>query len=494
MGDLVLALDLGTGSCKASIWDPSGSPVASSVRPYPTDYHNGFHEQRLDDWWQAVVDSTRALTSEPGQRSRIGAIALSGQSLGVIGLDRAGEPVRRITPIWSDPRGGDAARRAFGRIDEAHWYRTTGNGFPAGLYPVFKLGWYADHDPEFLTATKTIVGSKDWLNARLTGVLATDPSYASGSGAWNLLRADWDEAIMAAARIDTDLWPTVMPSTSVLGTLTTPAADELGLSPQVVVTAGGVDNSCMSAGSLSFQQGSAFISLGSSSWYVATAQQPVVDQERRPYTFASLTPGLYDSALSSFSAGITLRWLRSVLGGGTPLTDEELIALARQSEPGAHGLTFLPMLTGGAPHEGGPDVRGSMVGLDSSHTAADLARAAIEGTVFAIARAGRMLGELVDVSSDVVVSGGGSASPWIRQLYAEALGHTIISTTVDQQAAALGAASTAFVALGLWPDISASARAHRVVARHVPAEGDRYVELLDRFDQAMAHHLTEGIP
>jgi xylulokinase len=491
VADLVLALDLGTGSCKASVWHPDGRCIADAVESYPTSYRGPLHEQRLDDWWDAVVASTRSLlASDSVPADAIAAIAVSGHSLGVIGLDDRGKAAADRTPIWSDSRGQQSADRFFDEIDADHWYRITGNGFPAGLYPVFKLGWYALHEPRFTEHARTIVGSKDWVNARLTGVVATDPSYASGFGAWDLRRGAWSSRILDAAGVDESLLPPVVASTSVLGPLTASAAHELGLSTRVLVTAGGVDNSCMSAGSLNVRAGSAFVSLGSSSWFVATGDEPVIEPLRRPYTFASLTPGLFDSALSSFSAGTSLRWVRALLGGGDPIDDTAFVDLARESVTGAHGLLFLPMLTGGAPHEGGPSVRGALLGLDSGHTRSDIARAALEGTAFAVARAGRQLSQLVGDRSEIVVSGGGSRSAWIRQLYADVLGCAVIATTVDQQAAALGAASTAFVGLGAWSAIADSERAHDVVARHEPRDAEAYEQLVDRFEAAMADHFA----
>jgi xylulokinase len=490
--DLVLALDLGTGSCKASIWHPDGRCIAEAVQPYETFYDAGVHEQLLEDWWDAIVTCTRVLLAGEGvSADEIAAIAVSGHSLGVIGVDERGDAVEDRTPIWSDSRGDAAAVDFFQGFEFDRWYRITGNGFPAALYPVFKLGWYANHRAGFFDSARTIIGSKDWVNARLTGVVATDPSYASGFGAWDLRAGAWSSQILDAVGVDTSLLPPVVASTSVLGPLTARAAEDLGLSTRVLVTAGGVDNSCMSAGSLNVRAGSAFVSLGSSSWFVATGDEPIIDSQRLPYTFASLSPGLFDSALSSFSAGTSLRWVRALLGGAAPLDDASFIELARRSVPGARGLNFLPMLTGGAPHEGGPSVRGALLGLDSGHTPADIARAALEGTAFAIARAGRELAQLVGERSEIVVSGGGSRDAWIRQLYADVLGCAVIATTVDQQAAALGAASTAFVGIGAWSRIAESERAHTVVARHEPKNPEVYGQLVDRFEVAMSEHLRE---
>jgi xylulokinase len=371
------------------------------------------------------------------------------------------------------------------------WYRITGSGFPAGLYPVFKLGWFAANDPGFLDETRVLLGSKDWINLRLTGELATDPSYASGSGLWDLSGGRWSRDVAEAAGVDPALLPRVLPVGDVVGALRAEPAEELGLAPGIPVATGGVDNSCMAAGSLNVEPGRMFLSLGSSSWAVHTDADPVIDDDARPYTFASLVDGLFDSALSSFSSGTALARVRRLLGGDAPLDDETFLSLAAAAEPGARGLTFLPMVAGGAPIEGGPHARGALIGLDASHERRDVARAALEGTVFAVARAFRLLTTATGAVDEVVVTGGGSRAALVRQLYADVLGCAVVRTSIDQQAAALGAAATAFVATGAWSSIAELRRAHRVLERREPdaAAHGAYAAAAARFDRALSSQI-----
>jgi len=137
----ILAYDLGTGGNKASLYDVDGQRLAAVFVPYETRYPRpGWHEQRPMDWWDAVVESTNELFAD-GRNDPAGVecLAISGHSLGCVPLDAEGNLLRESTPIWSDKRPTAQVEEFFGRVDPAAWYRTTGNGFPAPHYTVFKI-------------------------------------------------------------------------------------------------------------------------------------------------------------------------------------------------------------------------------------------------------------------------------------------------------------------------------------------------------------------
>jgi len=118
MAELILAFDLGTGGCKASLWSESAECVADYVANYNTLHPEaGRQEERPGDWWRAVIESTRALSGSL-EGHRIAGISLSGQSLGVVMLDSALERIGDTTPIWSDSRAGAETRDFFTRVSE----------------------------------------------------------------------------------------------------------------------------------------------------------------------------------------------------------------------------------------------------------------------------------------------------------------------------------------------------------------------------------------
>ena len=465
----VLAFDLGTGGCKAALYRADGGCVAETFAGYPTAHPApGLAEQRPEDWWAAVVASARELLSAAGGVS-VEAIALSGQSLGVVPVDEDGGLLLDATPIWSDTRGGPQAEAVFESVAEDDWYTRTGNGFPPGLYTAFKIMWLAEHRPEVLARTRVVLGSKDWVNLRLTGAVATDHSYASGSGVYDLTAGDYDDALLTATGMSRALLPPIVAATDVVGGLTDAAATALGMRSGTPVLAGGVDNSCMAIGARNLSEGELYGSLGSSSWLTVTSARPVLDAVARPFVFASVAPGLFHSAVSTFGSGTSLAWLADTLfADPADRSPERLLELAVTSAPGARGLMFLPTLAGGTMLEGGPDVRGAFIGLDVAHTHADLVRAAIEGIAFALGRALHALRRLTAVGDEVLVVGGGSKNALWRQIYADVFGMPVVKTTIDQQAASLGAAAVAAVGIGLWDGFDRVRELHEVQARHAP--------------------------
>ena len=235
-GKYVIAYDLGTGGLKASLHDASGTTLAFLVCEYPTFYYKEvFHEQRPEDWWQAICRSTRLLLDKVKEQNickeQICALAISGHSLVGIPMDREGRPLVGQVPIWSDGRAEEQARRFFETHDYNAWYETTGNGDPPACYTLFKIMWMRENQPEIYEKTAYILGSKDYINFRLTGAAGTDYSYASGTGAFDLRRMCYVDAYIRDAGLRRELFLEPGQSHELLGRVTVQAAAEIGLCP-----------------------------------------------------------------------------------------------------------------------------------------------------------------------------------------------------------------------------------------------------------------------
>jgi xylulokinase len=476
--DCVIACDLGTGGVKSAVFGADGVCLAESVVAYETFYPApGRHEQRPLDWWNSVTSSIRTLLARPEvEASRIRGISISGHSLGCVPLDADGELLQHSVPIWSDGRAQAEAEAFFALYNYDLWYETTGNGFPAALYTLFKVLWLRRHLPDVFNATHTITGTKDYINFRLTGRLATDPSYASGTGVYDLAAGTYSGAILDASGIDASLFAEILSSTAVVGKLLPDVAAALGLPQDVQIMAGGVDNSCMALGSRTFRDGDIFCSMGSSSWLTIACKAPLLDRHVRPYSFAHVVPGLCISATSIFSSGTTVNWVRDILMSDVASSAraeardvyQALADLAQEAQPGSGGLLFVPTLGGGTSLEGGPAVRGAFVGLDLGHGRPEIMRATFEGIALALRVALDALRKMTEVSDEIIIVGGGARSALWRQIFADIFDCRIVKTVVDQQAAALGAAALAFVGLGIWRDFEPIVGLHAVEHAHSP--------------------------
>lgn len=455
----IMAFDLGTGGIKASLYNESLQTLAFTFLEYQTRYPApGFHEQRPQDWWESMSCCCHQLLEETGTDSReICCVALSGHSLVAVPVDKTGICLMDSVPIWSDMRAEEEAREFFQKIDKNQWYMTTGNGFPAACYSIFKLMWLKKHDREVYDKTYKILGSKDYINQKLTGNMATDFSYASGCGAYNLKSHKLEGGFLEAAGLSAELFPQIKKSHEIIGHVTLEAAKITGLCEGTPVACGGVDNACMALGAVGAGEGNAYVSLGTSSWIPVNSSAPILDKDKRPYVFAHIQENMFTSAFSIFSGGNSFRWVRNSIGNwrnGKPAEYDELCALAEQSAPGAGGVIFNPSLAGGTSQDKSVNIRGAFINLSLSTERKDLIRATLEGITMNLKCSYDFMKEKSKLNDELMICGGGSKSPFWMQLFADVFGIPIIKTNVDQDAASLGAAAIAARAAGLCKDYS----------------------------------------
>ena len=494
MNKKIIAYDLGTGGNKASLYAADGECLSSSFYSYETLYPgSGMHEQRPADWWESIVASTRRLLEETGvDKNEIECLAISGHSLGVVPIDQNGNLLRESVPIWSDSRAGAQADKFFENTDEENWYMTTGNGFPARLYSVFKILWYRDNEPDVFSKMDTVLGTKDYVNYKLTGAKKTDYSYASGCGVYDLVNWGYSPELLAASGLERSLFPDIVPSTEIVGELSQDAAEALGLPRSVKVACGGVDNSCMALGARNTQSGRVYISMGSSSWIAVSDTQPVLDADTRPFVFTHVIPEMFTSAVSIFSAGNSFRWLRDTI---FPNLIEEadrsgqdvyelMTQLAADSPIGANKLLFNPSLAGGSSQEPSANIRGAFSGLELGHTRGDLVRAGMEGIAINLGLVLNVLKQFSNLSDEMVIVGGGSKSKLWRQIFADVFEMKMVKTNIGEEAGSLGAAAIAAVGSGMWSDFSKIDEIHKIesIAEPIPENTAAYKRLEPVFE------------
>lgn len=491
----ILSYDLGTGGTKASLFDEQGRSLASSFVSCKTFFPKElYHEQRPQDWYDSVVRSTQTLLEQSGvNRGEIVCLAVSGHSLGVTPVDAQGQLLTEYTPIWSDARAGEQAKRFFETIDEDTWYLTTGNGFPAALYGVFKIMHLRDTQPDVYETAACFLGTKDYVNLRMTGVMATDHSYASGSGVYDLKKRCYVPEYIAASGVDPAKLPRILESADIVGTLTKEAAQELGLPETVKVAAGGVDNACMCLGAACTHDGDSYTSLGTSAWIAVASHDPIVSVKQKPYVFAHCIPGMFASATSIFSAGNSFRWLKNTFFAPLEKEAQEqgrdvydlLTELAAKAPVGSHKLIFNPSLAGGSGLDDSQYVKGCLTGLTLSHTKEDVIRSVLEGVCLNLRMALDILGQYVPLSKDMLIVGGGGKSAFWRSLFASIYNMNIIQTNVGQDAGSLGAAAVAAVGAGLWDSYDRVREIHQRQAVIAPDPQDRetYERILPVFER-----------
>lgn len=231
---MIIAYDLGTGGVKASLYTDALETAAKAFVEYPTYYPTTKrHEQRPEDWWKGVKQSTRMLLEQSGASAdAVRCVSLSGHSLVAVPVDAKGNLLQQQVPIWSDSRAEEQAARFFETIEEREWYMKTGNGFPAPCYSLFKLMWLKENEPDLFASIHKVMGSKDYINFRLTGRIATDHSYASGSGGYSLMQKRMKPNYLEVAGIPERIFPDIVSSHTIIGSVTADAAKKSGFRPE----------------------------------------------------------------------------------------------------------------------------------------------------------------------------------------------------------------------------------------------------------------------
>ena len=468
-----IAYDFGTGGVKASLYDENCRTKAKSFIKYPTYYpQSNLHEQKPSDWWNGVIDSTKLLLKESATLpEEISCIALSGQSCVSVPLDKNLKPLVQTVPIWSDTRATTEVKEFFQNIDEENWYMTTGNGFPPACYYLFKLMWFRKHHPEKYAQIYKVAGSKDYINLMLTGNLYTDYSYASSSGAYDLKLKRMAPELINASGMREDMFPEIVPSHTIVGTLTKEAALATGLHEGVRVACGGVDNACMAMGAVGSAEGAIYTSLGSSSWVPVNSSEPILDYKTRPYVFAHIDENMFTSAYSIFAGGSSLEWAKDMLC--KDLKDDDIYgqisAMVDKVPVGSGGILFNPSLAGGTSQDKSTNIRGTFVGLHLGTTREEMMRATMEGIALNLRSSLELIKKQVNLEDRILFCGGGSKSSVWMQMFADIFDLKIIKSNIDQDAASLGAAAICVRGMEIWQDYSNIVSLHQIEQEYSPS-------------------------
>jgi xylulokinase len=469
---MIIAHDLGTTGNKATLVEPTGAVIGVATAAYPTDFGSGGKaEQDPAQWWAAVCSATRDLLQQTGTApSGVDVVCLSGQMMGVVLLDGSGSPVRPAI-IWADTRSSSQCRLLVERIGMSEAYRTTGHRLNP-TYSLSKVMWVRDHEPHAFQRSTVAVQAKDYVVYRLSGVLATDPSDASSTNAYDQRAGAWSEPLLQAAGLPSSFFPQVLASTTVVGAVTADAAAQTGLLTGTPVVMGGGDGpmGALGAGIVSPESG-AYTYLGSSSWISVAAEAPLHDPQMRSMTFNHVIPGQYVPTATMQAGGASLEWVIDTLAPGQPDRFSRLLAAAAEVEAAQDGLYFLPHLLGERSPYWNPAARAVFAGLARHHGPPHLTRAVVEGVAFNLYTGLKGLTENGVSIEAVDAIGGGARSDVVLRTLADVWGVPVTRRGLIDEATAIGAAIVGGVGVGVFDDFQVADRfSSRLSTHHVDRE------------------------
>jgi xylulokinase len=479
---LLLGIDIGTSSAKAVLFDPDSAAIlATAGREYPILRPAPDRaEQRPEDWWNAVIEVTRRVVALSG-RTDLAAIGLCGQMHGGALLDDAGAPLGDAI-IWPDQRTSAEVAELTEPLGAERFTAIAGT-MPATGFLGATLLWLKKHHPERLAEVRAVVFPKDYVRYRLTGEIAVDVSDAAASALFDVKAARWSAEILASVGLPESIFPAPLASSAVAGQLTRNAADALGLAAGIPVIAGCADQPAQAFANGLIAPGSVSVTVGSG----GQVCNPVASADKtdtRLHVFNHALPGMWYVLGATLSAGLSLRWLRGVVGLEAQADAYAMFsAEAATVPPGADGLIFLPYLTGERTPHMDSQARGAFVGLTAYHTRAHLVRAVLEGVAFSLRQALGLALALGGSAERVIAAGGAMESAIWRGIIADVLALPLRRTLMTETTG-VGAALLAGVGAGIFADFAqACARTARYDAVTEPdiARAALYDTLYDQF-------------
>lgn len=456
----ILALDQGTTSSRAVLFNRDGRPVATAQQEFAQHFPKpGWVEHDALEIWQTQKKVMQAVLKKAAvSATQIQGIGITNQRETTVLWDRRTSQPIAPAIVWQDRRTAsfcdELKRQGAGKTIQ----KKTGLVLDA-YFSATKIAWLLDNTPgarSLAEAGHLAFGTIDtWLIWQLTGgrVHATDPSNASRTLLFNMHTLEWDEGLLKQFNIPASLLPQVLPSSGVLAQ-TEP--DLLGCAVPIAGLAG--DQQAATFGQACFTPGMAKNTYGTGCFMLMnTGHKPVLSRNQLLTTVAwqgpinTLNPHRTAYALegSVFMAGATVQWLRDGLQMIQKASDVEALAA---SVPHTGDVYLVPAFAGlGAPDWDG-QARGTLVGMTRGTTRAHIARAALEAIAWQVADVFQAMAKDSGLPlTELRVDGGASQNNLLMQMQADALGVPVVRSKVTETTA-LGAAYLAGLATGFWTD------------------------------------------
>lgn len=473
----ILAIDQGTTSSRAILFDDDSNPLTSFTQEFPQYYpEDGWVEHDPEDIWRDTVASVKAVLSDETR-----AIGITNQRETIVLWDRAsGKPLHNAI-VWQDRRTAETCRRLKADGHETTIRAKTG----LLLDPYFsatKLAWLLDNVDGARDAAargELAAGTIDsFLLWRLTGgkVHATDITNAARTMLCDIHRGEWDEDLLALFGIDRGLLPQILGNSEIYGE-TNPA-----LFGRAIPIAGMVgDQQAALIGQACFNPGMVKSTYGTGCFLLLnTGTEPVMSENRLLTTPAYRIGSDIAYALegSIFVAGAAVKWLRDKLGVIEKAGETAAIA---QAAPDNHGVYLVPAFVGlGAPHWN-PDARGLIAGMTLDTTADHIVRATLESIAYQTRDlVDAMRADGADGPQTLRIDGGMAQNDWLAQFLSDIV-EAPVERPESHETTALGTAYLAGLATGVWDGLDDLSAKWEAAGQFAPI-----------MDDDQRHNLFEG--
>jgi xylulokinase len=434
--DLILALDVGTSSCKAAAINLLGQKMAEFATEYPTAYPRfGYAEQNPEDWKKALGNSiTRVVENIDQSKNHFLGLTVSSHGPTLVLMDEEGLALKPAQ-TWQDFRCIPQGERLVKEIEDRKWIGL--GGTKSGI--AAKLLWAKDNWPVEFNRCRWVGGVKEFILLWLTGEIASEPSSGPGSRVWS-------DDVFEFIGIPVEKLPPIYSSLHQIGYLKPRLAASFRLPDNLPVFMGLNDGASSTLGAGAYRPGDACISLGTNGVGRLILDRPF-DSDLGMKMNAFFWPYIPDRWVvggMSITGGSCLSWARDCMGSSDY---DGLIELAERSGEGSHGVIFIPFLNGrGMPNQN-EKARAAYLNLQISTGQGDLVRAIMEGVAFSIREIFDAMQSVGYYLGDIRITGGGAKIALWRDIISNVLNRNVMLGGGD---ATLGGAILTSVASGCY--------------------------------------------
>ncbi len=465
----LLAIDNGTQSVRALLFDPQGYLLAKSRVPIQPYFSNapGLAEQDPQVFWDAVCQACQELWQMPGvQKESIAAVSLTTQRGTVINVDRDGKPLRPAI-LWLDQRRAKGVKPVGGPWGLAFWLAGASETV-AYLQAEGEANWLRLNQPEIWEKTYKYLLLSGYLTLQLTGRFIDSIGCQVGYIPFDYKHHDWGrwwDWKWLALPMDKDILPDLVQIGQPLGEITAEAAEATGIPKGLPLIASAADKACEVLGSGGLEPNVGCLGYSTTATINTTHTRYIeVIPLIPPYPAA--VPQAYNLEIQIFRGYWMVSWFKQEFGAVEEMMAAEeglepeylFDGLVRSVPPGSQGLVLQPYWTPGLRHPG-PEARGAIVGFGDVHTRAHVYRAILEGVAYALRDGAERTSKRSGIPiTELRVAGGGSQSDAACQLTADIFGLPVRRPHV-YEASGLGAAIDAAVGSGVHSDFTAAVKA-----------------------------------
>lgn len=514
MENYVISYDVGTTGVKTCLFKIDHS--IELIKAESCGYNlyileNGGAEQDVDEWWDAMCETTKLIFADEKVKDKISpkdikGISFCSQAQGLVVVDENGKALRRAMS-YMDQRAKKQLKEgmAYGpQIAGANIFKVipylyyTGAVSSSVKDPIWKYKWIEENEPEVYEKIHKWLDVKEYLLCRCTNrcVMVRDSAFAALLYDIRKGHEGWSKQVCKMVGVNMDHLPEIINSTDIVGPLTEKAASDLGLMAGIPVFGGGNDSSLIGIGAGSVHLGDTHIYSGTSGWVSTIVNKSMVDANAMIAAIVGADDGLYNYFAELETSGKCLEWVKNHLAldeidiyldkkdvTEAPEEFEEaytslydyMSEIIDKVPAGSNGVIFTPWLHGNRCPFEDPNAAGMFFNIKIETGKKDLIRSVVEGVCYHKRWMLEAQAKKTEISDTVRFVGGGALSDVTSQILADILGKNIETVAFPQNVGAVGAAAIVGVGIGAINNLNEVDKYIKVTKRFTPNEKNKAV-------------------